>query len=361
MAASLPDNEAIRLRALKEYGVLDTASEQDFDDITRLASFICKTPMSLISLIDDSRQWFKARVGLEATQTAREHAFCAHAILRPSEVMVVPDAKADERFTANPLVTGDPHIRFYAGVPLVTPTGEALGTLCVLDHTPRELDPEQVEVLRALARQVISQLELRRSLMTLEGAVAEQEQYVQRLEEYQRAMEQAQAQLESQSAADGLTGLKNRRAFDLRLEEEFVRFLRTGLPLALALLDVDKFKAYNDAFGHPAGDDVLRKVADILRQCARPYDVAARYGGEEFAVILPGASRAGALVIAERIRRSVQRAVWPNRPITISIGVAVAAADISSAADLLSRADKALYHSKESGRNRVSLSKDSDG
>lgn len=361
MAALLPDNESMRLRALKEYGVFDTASEQAFDDITRLASFICKTPISLISLIDDSRQWFKARVGLEAAQTPREHAFCAHAILKPSEIMVVPDAMADERFTANPLVTGDPNIRFYAGVPLVTPTGEALGTLCVIDRTPRELDPQQLEVLRALARQVIAQFELRRSLMTLEGALTKQEQYVEQLEGYQRAMEQTQAQLESQSATDGLTGLNNRRAFDLRLEEEFIRSRRAGGPLALALLDVDKFKTYNDAFGHPAGDEVLRKVAEILRQSGRPYDWSARYGGEEFAVILPSTSRDGALVIAERIRRSVQRAVWPNRPITVSIGIAVAATDISSAADLLSRADKALYHSKESGRNRVSLSNQNGG
>lgn len=353
--AALPDNEAARLRALREYAVLDSAAEKDYDDITLLASTICKTPISLISLVDESRQWFKSKVGFEAQQTPRDHAFCAHAILKPSEVMVVPDALEDERFAANPLVTGPENVRFYTGVPLVTPNGEALGTLCVLDRTPRALDPEQLEAVRALGRLVVSQFEMRRSIERLETNVIESERYVVQLEEYQRSIEQAQVKLESKSTTDGLTGLKNRRAFDVRLDEEFARAHRSELPMALALIDVDKFKPYNDSFGHPAGDEVLRSLSAILRESARPYDFVARYGGEEFVAILPGTSHDGALVIAERIRRSVQRAVWPNRPITVSIGIAISDAGTVTPSGLLKRADKALYLAKETGRNRVVL------
>lgn len=355
MSSPVPDDEESRLRSLKEYAILDTAAEQVYDDITRLASFVCKAPISLISLVDETRQWFKSKVGLEVEQTPREHAFCGHAILRPSQIMVVSDAKQDPRFAANPLVTGDPHIRFYAGVPLVTPTGEALGTLCVIDRAPRALTPEQIEVLHALARQVVVQLEMRRSLATLEQTLLEQERHVERLKAHQRTMEQAHIRLQSQSQTDGLTGLKNRRAFDVRLQEEFARARQTGSPLALALLDVDRFKAYNDSYGHPAGDEVLRSIARILRDSARPYDFVGRYGGEEFAAILPGTARAGALVVAEKIRRSVQGAVWPNTPVTMSIGVALVDVDIESATDLLKRADEALYRSKHTGRNRVSI------
>lgn len=355
MSSPEPDDEESRLRRLKEYAVLDTAAEQVYDDITRLAAFVCQAPISLISLIDETRQWFKSRVGLEAEQTPREYAFCGHAILRPAEVMVVSDAKQDQRFAANPLVTGDPHIRFYAGVPLVAPTGEALGTLCVIDRAPRALTREQIEVLRTLARQVVVQLEMRRSLATLEQAILAHERYVERLKAYQRTMEEAHVRLQSQSETDGLTGLKNRRAFDIRLQEEFARSRQTGMPLALALLDVDRFKAYNDNFGHPAGDEVLRSIAQILRDTARPYDFVARYGGEEFAAILPGTARAGALVVAEKIRRTVQSAAWPNTPVTMSIGVALVDVDVESTADLLKRADDALYRSKHSGRNRVSM------
>jgi GAF domain-containing protein len=270
-----PDEEA-RLRALREYSVLDTGAEQAYDDITRLASHICKTPIALISLIDDNRQWFKSRVGLDAPQTPREHAFCAHAIQSPSDVMVVEDATRDPRFADNPLVTGAPDIRFYAGAPLVSPTGEALGTLCIIDRKPRTLNPEEAELLRALARQVMSQLELRRSLMTLEQTIGEQDRYVEQMERYQRRMERARADLEASSEADGLTGLKNRRAFDARLAEERTRAERAGTPLAVALIDVDEFKRYNDTFGHPAGDDALRQVGRLLQENARPYDVPGR-------------------------------------------------------------------------------------
>ena len=156
-------DEARRLEALERYKILDTAPQEEFEDIVALAAQICGMPMALISLVDDKRQWFKARIGLDATETPREVAFCAHAI-QAHDVMVVNDATQDARFADNPLVTGDLHLRFYAGAPLETADGHALGTLCVLDHKPREITAAQQDALHKLAKQVIAQLELRRAL-----------------------------------------------------------------------------------------------------------------------------------------------------------------------------------------------------
>src|SRR6266478_1685742 len=183
MAITKPANEEARVIALDKYAILDTDPEQFFDDLTLLASHVCNTPIALISLVDEDRQWFKSRVGLDASETSRDIAFCSTAILR-SDVFVVPDALKDDRFRNNPLVLSDPHVRFYAGAPLINEDGYALGTLCVVDRAPRELAPDQREALKALSRLVLAQLEFRRNLILLKEALTDRSK-----EEHERQSE----------------------------------------------------------------------------------------------------------------------------------------------------------------------------
>jgi anti-sigma regulatory factor (Ser/Thr protein kinase) len=208
--------ETRRLQELRSYRILDSDPEKQFDELSLLASYICETPIALISLVDADRQWFKARTGLDVTETPRDLAFCAHAI-KQEELFVVPDTREDERFRDNPLVVGDPKIRFYAGAPLITPGGNALGTLCVIDREPRELSPEQKEALEALRNQAVAQLILRRNLIELKDAlkardIAEDKQ--------QELVEELQDSLANVKKLTGMIPLCSSCKFDMTFQAE---------------------------------------------------------------------------------------------------------------------------------------------
>jgi len=171
--ARIPNNEVERLHTLREYSILDTLPEHDFEDITKIASEICQTPIALISLVDSDRQWFKSNHGLNVTETPRDYAFCAHAINTPNEILTVKDSRQDIRFADNPLVTGYPNVIFYAGVPLINPDGFSLGTICVIDNKPRELSEKQLDSLRSLSNQVVRLFELRKTNKMLQESQKE--------------------------------------------------------------------------------------------------------------------------------------------------------------------------------------------
>src|ERR1043166_2605525 len=194
MNTSLPANEKQRLKVLWQYEVLDSIPEEVFDDLTELAARICEAPIALITLVDEDRQWFKSKVGVTINETSRDISFCGHAI-EQSDLFIVPDATLDKRFAKNPLVTSDPKIRFYAGAPLITPDGHALGTLCVIDKVPRELRPDQKQALRVLARHVMTQLELRRHSRELAVVRKKTDKYESEVEELRAQLADARKQL----------------------------------------------------------------------------------------------------------------------------------------------------------------------
>src|SRR5262245_46277639 len=196
------DHEKKRLKVLWQYEVLDTVPEALFDDLTELAARICEAPIALISLVDEKRQWFKSKVGTTVSETSRDVSFCAHAI-KQSDLFVVPDATKDQRFAKNPLVISDPKIRFYAGAPLITPDGYALGTLCIIDKVPRELRPDQKQALIILARHVVSQLELRRRSRELTNVRCEHEKARSEVERLRAELSEARRLLAEHSNHKG--------------------------------------------------------------------------------------------------------------------------------------------------------------
>ncbi|SER75094.1 sensor domain-containing diguanylate cyclase [Sphingobium sp. YR768] len=315
-------DEPGRIAALRRYDILDTPSEGAFDKITDLVRTLVGVPISAVSLIDTDRQWFKSLAGLDGTETPRSVAFCDYAI-RQDEPLVVPDACADARFCDNPLVTGDPGIRSYAGVPLRTPDGYNVGSLCAVDTRTRDFAPEQLAILQGLAPIVVEQMELR--------LLAER---------------------------DGLSGALTRRAFVAAIDRQIALFIRHQRPAALILLDIDHFKQVNDSHGHPVGDRVIEAVAHCCATLSRPSDSLGRLGGEEFALLLPETAQEDALAAAQRFCDAVAALTIPHYPplhVTASFGVAAIGPDRMTSQSWLAAADAALYVAKRSGRNRVEL------
>lgn len=314
--------------------------EISYDDVAFLAFIACNTPIAAVVLLEGEEVEVLAESGATLQSFPGAAAFYALATLTPHTFTVIPDLCHDPRFMNNPLVREGPRVRFYAGVSLLDSHGEAFGTLCVADTVPRDLTLVQRGVLQTLARQVATLLLLRRQQVELEHT---------------------NTLLMQRSVTDGLTGLVNRRGFEEQLEAEVERSQRSQryrAPLSLLMVDVDYFKRYNDTFGHPAADQVLRRLASLLNHSVRRVDTVARYGGEEFAIIMPAGKLKDALLLAERCRKTVEEAPWPQRNVTVSVGVASLAQGSQDGGMLVEAADQALYRAKRGGRNRVVSAQD---
>jgi diguanylate cyclase (GGDEF)-like protein len=351
-AAGAPVDEDRRQAALDRYHLFDTGAEQAYDDIARLAATVCGTPVALISLIDRDRQRFKARVGLEIESTPRSIALCDRAIREPDRPLIVPDVAADPRFAGlGPAIGGKP-LRFYAGVPLRSPEGHGLGTVCVMDVRPRLLEQRQIESLQILARQTQHLLELRCYAREQRRLLAEREAMLRSLEASRAELQQRHDAMEQRAHHDPLTGLLNRAGLErIRVDPDALARLGRG-PYCIVVVDIDRFKQINDVHGHLLGDRALRAVGDAVSASVRDGDVAVRYGGEEFLLVLPGTLPAGAAEVAERVRRSVEAIGLPFR-VTVSAGVAMGDPLRDTPEQVFQRADQALYRAKAGGRDRV--------
>jgi diguanylate cyclase (GGDEF)-like protein len=264
--APIPANEKTRVAALRLLNILDTEPEERFDRLTRMAKRIFSVPIAQVTLVDTNRQWFKSSVGMPERETPRDISFCAHAILE-DDILLVPDAKKDERFFDNPLVAGKPGIRFYAGCPLKV-GAENLGTLCVIDDNPREFGEEELQMLRDLAQMAQQELVAVQLLTT-----------------------------------DHLTGISNRRGFENLARQTLNLCKRMGRPATLLFFDLNRFKQINDAHGHIEGDWAMRTFAQGLLAVFRNSDVIGRLGDDDFAVLLSGADSKSAEVVLPRLTK----------------------------------------------------------
>ncbi len=330
--------EQQRLESIERMAVLYTPAEECFDRITRLASRLFATPIAMLSVVGDQHIWFKSRIGTEISEVSRADGFSGVAMDHVGP-LVVPDALADPRFSRCGLVVNAPYARFYAGIAIRSPDGAKIGSLGVIDTEPRHIADAELVYLRDLA------------------AITEDEFHRRHLTSSQQSMIMELGEAQRRSMVDPLTSVWNRAGLESILSRELSQLSARGLPLSVAMVDIDHFKEVNDKFGHGAGDTALVEVARRLRAAARPHDSVTRFGGEEFVVVLPECDECAAQAVGERLRaRIAGNPVVIGQSlqldITASIGVATAAPN-SLPNVLLTRADVALYDAKRGGRNRV--------
>jgi diguanylate cyclase len=331
-------NEGDRLQALYETRLLDSPEQEDFDAIARLARDLTDSPIALVSLVDQDRQWFLSHQGIDSRETSRSIAVCAHTI-QGVELLEIEDMAEDPRFIDNPLFVGAPNARFYAGVPLIVPSGQVLGTLCVLDTVARKLTGKQSAALKTLAHSVVAEIELRRKMTDLEFEV-----------ERRRVAEERVLDL---ATRDMLTQLPNRMALHDRLGQQLRQSVRDGAKFAFLFIDLDRFKLINDSLGHEAGDQALVEIAQRLSSTLRESDTVARLGGDEFAAILVNIrDTSDALALAQKVNLALkQRTVLCDTVLhyDASIGIAVFTDHADNVHDLIRKADLAMYQAKREG------------
>ena len=337
-------SEEERVHELYSLNILDSPLDERFERITRLAKQLFNVPVAAISLIDERRQWFKSVQGLDTfplTETPRDISFCAYAILQ-DDIFIIPDTSKDSRFKNNPFVTGEAHVRFYAGFP-ISSNHHKLGTMCIIDTKPRTFTPEQYSFLKDL------------------GALAETEIQNNTISQSHFKLVLALDQARMASLVDPLTRLWNRQGIYNILKYQMEETRKADATFALAMLDIDHFKKINDNFGHEAGDQALKAIAKCLLNGCRDKDAIGRWGGEEFLLVINESNPQHILDITNRIRKSIESlhisaGQNDNFRITATIGLTlVSQSGSANLEELISKSDQALYQGKKAGRNRVVL------
>lgn len=312
------EDDSTRVQSLRSLNLLDTHRDERFDRLTRLAIHIFDVPIAMVSLVDENRQWFKSCVGIDVTETSREVSFCGHAIIG-DEAFVIRDTHQDSRFFDNPLVCGEPFIRFYAGYPIKYADGTKLGTLCIVDHEPRDFSVRDQLVLQDLAK------------------IVEHEIHAVQL-----------------ATIDELTEIHNRRGFYATASQALSLCQRQQLPVSLVFLDLNKFKPINDRFGHAEGDQALRRFATMLEQVSRHTDIAGRLGGDEFVLFLPNSSKEEVIKVLRRFASKVEQA---NQQQTLNYTIAYSHGVVhfdparhQNLDDMLAEGDELMYKRKRQGK-----------